>query len=226
MIHRQRGQRSHRAKAEVVRQAAIAAYRQDYPDFGPTLASEKLQARGLEVDHETLRRWLLAERLWERRRRREVHRQRRERRECFGELIQGDGSHHDWLEGRGPRMVLVVMIDDATSRATARFYEAETTEAYMDLLGRYLRKRGRMRWMYVDKDRIFRAEKRDVDYVEPSLTQFKRALKELDIGLILANRPQAKGRVERFNQTAQDRLVKELRLANAKTLEEANEVLE
>jgi len=137
MIHRQRGQRSHRAKAEVVRQAAIAAYRQDYPDFGPTLASEKLQARGLEVDHETLRRWLLAEGLLERRRRREVHRQRRERRECFGELIQGDGSHHDWLEGRGPRMVLVVMIDDATSRATARFYEAETTEAYMDLLGRY-----------------------------------------------------------------------------------------
>jgi hypothetical protein len=141
-------------------------------------------------------------------------------------LVQADGSHHDWLEGRGPWMVLVVMIDDATSKTMARFYPAETTEAYMDLLGRYLRKRGRMTAMYVDRDSIFRAEKKDVDYVQPTLTQFKRALNDLDIGLILANSPQAKGRVERFNKTAQDRLVKELRLAGATTMDGANEIVE
>jgi hypothetical protein len=140
--------------------------------------------------------------------------------------VQADGSHHDWLEGRGEKMVLVVMIDDATSKATARFYPSETTEAYMDLLGRYLRKHGRMKAMYVDRDSIFRAEKSDGYDQRPVLTQFSRALGELEIELILANTPQAKGRVERFNQTAQDRLVKELRLAGASTMEQANAVLD
>jgi hypothetical protein len=123
-------------------------------------------------------------------------------------------------------MVLVVMIDDATSKTMARFYPAETTEAYMDLLGRYLRRRGRMTAMYVDRDSIFRAEDHDPHDPQPTLTQFKRALDELEIDLILANSPQAKGRVERFNKTAQDRLVKELRLAGATTMEQANGVLE
>jgi hypothetical protein len=123
-------------------------------------------------------------------------------------------------------MVLLVMIDDATSKTRARFYPAETTEAYMDLLRRYLRKHGRMTAMYVDRDSIFRAEDHDERDPQPRLTQFKRALQELQIGLILANSPQAKGRVERFNKTAQDRLVKELRLAGACTMEQANEVLE
>jgi hypothetical protein len=226
VVHRQRGRRSHRAKDIRMRQSVIEAYRQDYRGFGPTLAAEKLLERGWAVDHETLRRWLLADGLWERQRKGDPHRQRRDRRECFGELVQADGSHHDWLEGRGPWMVLVVMIDDATSKTIALFYPAETTEAYMDLLGRYLRKRGRMTAMYVDKDSIFRAETRDSDYVQPTLTQFKRALNELEIDLILANSPQAKGRVERFNQTAQDRLVKELRLAKATAMEQANEILD
>jgi hypothetical protein len=123
-------------------------------------------------------------------------------------------------------MVLVVMIDDATSKTAARFYPAETTEAYMDLLGRYVRKQGRMKAMYVDRDSIFRAEKRNAYDPRPVLTQFSRALGELEIELILANTPQAKGRVERFHQTAQDRLVKELRLAGARTIEQANAVLE
>lgn len=226
VVHRQRGQASHRAKDVEMRQAVLEAYRQDYMGFGPTLAAEKLQSRGLAIDHETLRRWLLADGLWQRQRKRDRHRQRRERRECFGELVQADGSHHDWLEGRGPWMVLVVMIDDATSKTVARFYPAETTEAYMDLMSRYLRKRGRMTAMYVDKDSIFRAEKHDADYVQPTLTQFKRALDDLEIVLVLANSPQAKGRVERFNQTAQDRLVKELRLAGATTMQQANKVLD
>jgi hypothetical protein len=209
-----------------MRQLVIGAYRQQYMGFGPTLAAEKLWRGGWVIDHETLRRWLLAEGLWQRQRKRDQHRQRRDRRECWGELVQADGSHHDWLEGRGPWMVLVVMIDDATSKTRARFYPAETTEAYMDLLGRYLRRHGRMAGLYVDRDSIFRAEDHDPHDPQPTLTQFARALEELEIGLILAYSPQAKGRVERFNKTAQDRLVKELRLAGAKTLEQANQVLE
>jgi len=226
VVHRQRGRTSHRSKGVEMRRAVLAAYRRDFMGFGPTMASEKLLALGFSIDHETLRRWLRVEGLWERQRKRDPHRQRRDRRECLGELVQADGSHHDWLEGRGPWMVLVVMIDDATSKTLARFYPAETTEAYMDLLRRYLRKRGRMTAMYVDRDSIFRAEDHDPYDPQPTLTQFKRALDELEIGLILANTPQAKGRVERFNKTAQDRLVKELRLAGATTMEQANEVLE
>jgi len=226
IVHRLRGRPSNRRIDASLRQKVLAAYRQEFMDFGPTFASEKLAQRQLPVAVRTLREWLVAEGLWKRHRKRDRHRQRRDRRPCFGELVQSDGSHHDWLEGRGPWMVLVVMIDDATSKTMARFYPAETTEAYMDLLGRYMRKRGRMTAMYVDRDSIFRAEKKDVDYLQPTLTQFKRALNDLGIGLILANSPQAKGRVERFNKTAQDRLVKELRLAGATTMEEANKVLE
>lgn len=226
VVHKLRGRPSNRRIDPGSRQKILAAYRSDLAGFGPTFAAEKLAQRGLAVAVRTLRQWLVAEGIWQRQRKRDRHRHRRDRRECFGELVQADGSHHDWLEGRGQWMVLVVMIDDATSRTIARFYPAETTEAYMDLLGRYLRKRGRMKAMYVDKDSIFRAEKRDADYVQPTLTQFRRALGELEIDLILANSPQAKGRVERFNKTAQDRLVKELRLAGARTIEQANEVLE
>ncbi len=217
IVHRLRGRPSNRRRPQDLRKQAVEIFRREMPDFGALLASEKLAERGLVVPAGTLRDWLRTEGLLQPRRKRDKHRQRRERRECFGELVQSDGSHHDWLEGRGPRMVLVVMIDDATSKTMARFYPAETTEAYMDLLKRYLRKRGRMTAMYVDRDSIFRAEKKDSDYVQPTLTQFKRALNDLHIGLILANSPQAKGRVERFNKTAQDRLVKELRLVPRST---------
>ena len=140
--------------------------------------------------------------------------------------MQADGSIHDGLEGRGEAMVLVAMIDDATSQVRARFYPAETTEAYMDLLGRYLRRQGRMAAMYVDRDSLFRAEDQHPSDPRPVLTQFSRALQELEIELILAYSPQAKGRVERLFETTQDRLVKELRLAKARTIAQANEVLE
>jgi len=226
VIHRLRGGPSNNRKRPELRQAVLRIYRQDYQDFGPTLAAEKLAEQGLGICGETLRRWLLAEGLWKRKRKRDQHRSRRQRRECFGELVQADGSHHDWLEGRGPRRVLVAMIDDATSKVRARFYPGETTEAYMDLLGRYLRKHGRMRAMYVDRDSIFRAENKHPHDPRPVLTQFSRALDPLEIELILAYSPQAKGRIERFFHTAQDRLVKELRLAGATTIEQANEVLD
>jgi len=226
VIHKLRGRTSNHRIDPQHRQKVLAAYRDQLLGFGPTFAAEKLAAAGLAVAVRTLREWLMTEGLWQRQRKRDQHRQRRERRPCWGELVQADGSHHDWLEGRGPWMVLLVMIDDATSKTIDRFYQAETTEAYMDLLGRYLRKRGRMTAMYVDRDSIFRAEDHDPHDPQPTLTQFKRALNELEIELILANSPQAKGRVERFNKTAQDRLVKELRLAKATTLQEANAVLE
>lgn len=224
IVHRLRGRRSNRALDEGVRREVIQIYRKTYaPDFGPTLAAEKLSEHGLEVGVSTLRRWLLEAGLWERKRRRDKHRSRRDRRACFGELTQADGSHHDWLEGRGPVMVLLVMIDDATSKVVARFYPAETTEGYMDLLGRYVRKRGRMVAMYTDYDSVFWSTDQEG---RPVLTQFGRALEELGIAWIGAGSPQAKGRVERFNGTAQDRLVKELRLAGARTMEQANEILE
>ncbi len=226
LVHRLRGRPSnHRRDARLHRQA-VEVYRKEMADFSLALASEKLRERGLSVPSSTLRDWLVAEGLWQGKRQRDVHRQRRERRPCFGELVQADGSHHDWLEGRGAWMVLVAMIDDANSKVTARFYDGETTEAYMDLLGRYLRKHGRMAALYVDRDSIFRAEDQHPSDPQPTLTQFSRALKELQVELILAHSPQAKGRVERFFQTAQDRLVKELRLAKAKTLPHANEVLD
>lgn len=221
VIHRLRGRPSNRAKGDDLRGRVLSRYRQRYMGFGPTLAAEKLTAEGLVVSDETLRHWLLVAKLWERKRQRDKHRQRRDRRECFGELTQADGSEHDWLEGRGPRMVLLVMIDDATSKVVARFYPAETTEGYMDLLGRYLRKHGRMVAMYTDHDSVFCGQCPDK---KPAKTQFARALEELGIGWIPAGSPQAKGRVERFNGTAQDRLVKELRLAGAATIQQANEV--
>ena len=223
VLHRLRGRSSNRAKGDDLRRRVLSRYREQYLGFGPTLAAEKLTAEKLPVSDETLRNWLLTAGLWQRKRRRDAHRQRRDRRECFGELTQADGSEHDWLEGRGPRMVLLVMIDDATSKTVARFYPAETTEGYMDLLKRYLRKHGRMVAMYTDHDSVFCGECPDK---KPAQTQFARALEELDIGWIPAGSPQAKGRVERFNGTAQDRLVKELRLAGATTLEQANEVLD
>jgi transposase len=226
IVHGLRGRPSNRRIDPAYRDQVLQQYRSELAGFGPTFAAEKLIECGLPVAASTLRQWLLAEGLWQRRRHRDKHRRRRDRRPCRGELVQADGSHHDWLEGRGPRMVLLVMIEDATSRALARFYVAETTEAYMNLLGRYLRRHGRMVAMYVDGDSVFRSEKGHPEDPQPVLTQFGRALQQLGIGLIQAGSPQAKGRVERFNGTAQDRLVKELRLAGVSTLAEANRVLD
>jgi len=222
-VHKLRGRASNRRTDASRRREVIGMYRRDYSDFGPTLASEKLRERRLPVVAETLRLWLIEEQLWKPRRQREKHRSRRQRSGCFGELVQADGSHYDWLEGRGPAMVLLVMIDDATSRVVARFYPAETTEGYMDLMKRYIHKHGRMAALYTDRHSIFWEEDGEGLRVR---TQVTRALEELAIRWIPAHSPQAKGRVERFNGTAQDRLVKELRLAGASTMEQANAVLE
>jgi hypothetical protein len=225
VVHGLRGKPSNRKADDDLRASVLAAYRDRYADFGPTLAQEKLaQVEGLKLGRETLRRWLIEEGLWQRRRRRAPHRSRRPRRGCFGELVQMDASIHNWLEGRGACMVLLTMIDDATSRQMSRFYPEGTTQAHMDLLWRWLKKYGRPVELYTDRHSIFEAQSKGVP-LPLEATQFGRALEELGIGLIRAHSPQAKGRVERSFGTAQDRWVKELRLAKAATLAEANAVL-
>jgi hypothetical protein len=225
LVHGLRGQPSNHRHDEKFRQQVLRAYRQRYGDFGPTLASEKLAEEGLIVAAETLRLWLLTAGLWERRRQRDPHRSRRPRRSCFGELVQMDASIHDWLEGRGEELVLIAMIDDATSRVEARFYPAGTVETHMELLRIWLRRYGRPLGLYTDRHSIF--EPQDKGKALPDgVTQFGRALQELEIELIRARSPQAKGRVERLFGTAQDRWVRELRLAGATTAEQANRVLQ
>jgi hypothetical protein len=225
IIHGLRGRASNHQAPKKHKRAVLAAYRRRYADFGPTFASEKLAAEDLVVCPQTLRRWLIEAGLWQRRRRRDPHRCRRPRRACFGELVQMDASIHDWLEGRGEDPVLISMIDDATSYLLARFYPAATTEAHLDLAARWLRRHGRPQALYTDRHSIF--EPQDKGQALPDAeTQFGRALRELDVDHIRARSPQAKGRVERSFGTAQDRWVKELRLAKATTCEQANAVLE
>ena len=225
LVHGLRGRPSNHHADPDLHGQVLRAYRQSYRDFGPTLACEKLAAEGLTVGVETLRRWLLAAGLWERKRHRDPHRSRRPRRACFGELVQMDASIHEWLEGRGESMVLIGLIDDATGRVAAKFYPAGTVEAHLDLLGVWLRRYGRPVAVYTDRHSIF--EPQDKGKALPDgVTQFGRALAELDVELIRAHSPQAKGRVERLFGTAQDRWVKELRLAKVTTIDRANELLE
>jgi transposase len=229
LVHRLRGQPSLRRKAPELRQRVLARYNERYWDFGPTLAAEYLEAEGLKLDHETLRRWLIAEGRRAVRRRRQRHRQWRERKACLGQMVQLDGSHHDWFEGRRDKCVLMVMVDDATGRLWAQFFEEETTHASYDVFETWVRRHGLPRSLYVDRDSIYRCEgvasvAEQLAGKEPQ-TQFGRAMATLDVELILANSPQAKGRVERMNGVLQDRLVKALRLAGINDLESANHFL-
>ena len=222
---RRRGRRASNGIAPELRREILGVVRERYEDFAPTLAWEKLtEVHGYEVSVETLRKWMVAEGLWRSKKRpgARVH-QSRPRRPALGELVQIDGSPHAWFEDRGRRCTLIVFIDDATSRLMAlRFAEAETTEAYMKTLRGYLDQHGRPVAIYSDKHSIFRVNQKDR---EGDLTQFTRVLKTLDIQPIHANTPQAKGRVERANQTLQDRLVKELRLRGIDDIESANAFL-
>lgn len=228
--HRLRGRASARRKPTELREQVLALCDEErYEGFGPTLMAEHLLKAKLVVDHETLRRWRIAQGQHTVRQRKAKHRQWRERKACFGEMVQLDGSHHDWFEGRGPKCVLMVMVDDATNRMSCRFFEAETTRASYDVLEGWIRKYGKPVSLYVDRDSIYRCE--GAPSVAEQLagkvpqTQFGRAMEELGIKLILANSPQAKGRVERMNGTLQDRLVKEMRLAGVKDIEGANRFL-
>lgn len=231
LVHRGRGRRSNRRLEQGVREKVVAAHQARYADFGPTHACEKLASDdGLLVSVDTLERILKEAGLWRRMRRGRKHRSRRERRGCFGEMVQMDGSPHDWFEGRGPRCVLMDLVDDATGRTYARFFPEETTRAALESFGGWVALHGIPRSVYVDRDSIYRNDRvatveEELAGQEP-LTQFGRAMKELDVTLIKAHSPQAKGRVERKNRTFQDRLPKELRLAGISTIEDANRFLD
>ena len=221
LVHRLRGRPGNRRLLAELRDRVIKRHQERYADFGPTLACEKLAEEGLILSPDTLRALLKERGLWERRRRRSCHRKRRERRSCLGSLVQMDGSHHDWFEGRGGVCVLMVMIDDATNLTYARFYAAETSVAAFDVFGRWVARQGLPRSLYVDRHSIYR----DEDHPDRP-TQFGRAMKALSVELIQAHSPQAKGRVERRNAVFQDRLVKEMRLRNISDMAGANALLE
>ncbi len=231
LVHRLRGRAGLRRKPAAVRTQVLALYAEErYADFGPTLLAEELGQAGIVVDHDTVRRWLLAAGKITVRRRKQAHRQWRERKPCFGAMVQLDGSHHDWFEGRREKCVLMVMVDDATNRMRARFSEEETTHASYDVFEGWVRQHGPPSSVYVDRDSIYCCEGKPSIAEQLAgkerLTQFGRAMEHLGVELILANSPQAKGRVERMNGVLQDRLVKALRLAKINDLESANQFLE
>jgi len=224
--HRARGRRSNNQTNGAVRDYALSLIRESYADFGPTLATEKLfEDHGLTVSRETVRKWMMAEGLWLKKAARRAFHQPRLRRERYGELIQIDGSDHRWFEDRADPCTLLVFIDDATSKLMElRFVRSESTVSYFAALERYLTAHGRPVAFYSDKHTVFRVAKKDASG-GAGMTQFGRALSELNIEILCANSSQAKGRVERANRTLQDRLVKELRLAGVTGIEDGNAFL-
>jgi transposase len=237
VVHGLRGRPSNRRIDEALEKSAVKILAADvYQGFGPTLAAEYLgKKHQIEASKETVRKWMMASKLWRAKKEKikQVH-VWRPRRNRFGELVQWDTSEHDWLEGRGEELYLIAMIDDATSRLLARFVRHDTTAENMRLLWSYLERFGRPLAFYTDKASLFQtAEKRkrdepgvEKDAVEMPPTQIGRALRELGITWIPAHSAQAKGRVERNFRTAQDRLVKGMRVAGVKTIEEANQYLQ
>jgi hypothetical protein len=227
LVSKKRGMLSNHAYPSAVKRAIIALVKAHYHDFGPTLIAEKLDEKhDIQVSRETLRQWLIEAGIWQnrRQRRQRVH-QPRYRRDCFGELIQIDGSEHCWFEERGPKCTLLVYIDDATSRLLElRFANAESTFDYFHSTRRYLEQHGKPVAFYSDKHSVFRVNRVGATS-GTGLTQFGRALHELNIDIIYTNSSQAKGRVERANKTLQDRLIKELRLEGIDTIEQANAYL-
>jgi len=231
VIHRSRGEQSHGAIEAGVKRKAVRLCRTRYEGFGPTLASEKLwELDGIEVSRETLRGWFKEGQIEYRKRRLRPHREWRERKRHFGEMVQMDGSHHDWFEGRAPWCVLMGYVDDATGNVYGRFYEYEGTMPVMDSLRRYFRRYGLPESVYLDKHSTYKQSgKASVEAElrgEELLSEVERALKELGVRVIHADSPQAKGRIERLFGTFQDRLVKEMRLVGVSSIEEGNRFLE
>jgi transposase len=226
LISKRRGQPSNNRLSEKTIKRARQLLRSRYPDFGPTLATEKLAIEGVSLSVETVRQLLIGEGLWKAKSlRRLVIHQLRERRARLGELVQIDGSPHDWFEGRAAKCTLLVFVDDATSRLMyLQFVAAETTFNYFAGVRSYITAFGKPLAFYSDKFGVFRVNIPNA-LSGTGLTQFGRALKELQIELICAHSPQAKGRVERANQTLQDRLTKELRLRGIGTVTAANAYL-
>jgi transposase len=225
--HAARGKPSNRKLPKKLKNRIVRLYTTTYPDFGPTLFTEKLEEReGIVISRETARAWLMGEGLWKKQRRRKAHRQWRERKARFGEMLQMDGSHHDWFEGRGPRCVLMAYSDDATGSVYGRFYGYEGTIPAMDSFTRYITKYGIPMSVYLDKHTTYKSWARRDEFREAEpVSQFGRALAELGVKMLHAHSPQAKGRIERLFNTFQDRLVKEMRLRGVSTIPEANRFL-
>jgi transposase len=232
--HRGAGRVSARAKPAKFRRRVLQLVREKYGGgagerFGPTLAAEHLASEdGMRMDAETLRRWMLEEGLWSRRRKRKPYRQRRQRRRHFGELVQMDGSFHDWLEGRGPDGCMMNMTDDATSEVELRLGEEETIWAAANTLRAWIEKHGVPQALYVDWKNVYKRAPTQREQLrgEEPVTQFGRMCEKLGIEIIAAGSPQAKGRVERNHGTHQDRLIKKMRRKKIRTHEQANEYLQ
>jgi len=228
LVSGHRGKQSNNKISSRKQESIMSIVRRHYYDFGPTLTCEKLdELHGIIVSRETVRKWMIYEGLWrtKKKKKRQIH-QLRDRRTRYGEMIQIDGSPHDWFEGRRAKCTLIVYIDDATGRLMKlKFFESETTESYMDTAYEYIKEFGRPRVLYSDRHGIFKVNQKDTIKGD-ELAQLGRAMKTLDIELITANSPQAKGRVEKANRLLQDRLVEELRLKKIDTIDAANEFLD
>jgi transposase len=227
LISNKRNKRSNRAISDEIRTKALVLVDEHYHDYGATLITEKLYERHqIKIGKETMRRWLIQTERRQAKRTKPIKiRQLRARRDCFGELIQIDGSIHDWFEGRGEKCTLLVFIDDATSKlVNLMFVPEESTLGYFAALDEYIKQHGKPRSIYTDKHAVFKVNTPG-GWNTTGLTQFGRALKQLNIEAIFAHSPEAKGRVERANNTLQDRLVKELRYFGISTITEANKFL-
>nr|WP_223217217.1 ISNCY family transposase [Rhizobium cauense] len=224
--HQAIGRPSNNRISSGVRDYVLSIVRERYSDFGPTLAAEKLlEEHGVTVSRETLRKWMSGAGIWFSRKQRRTFHQPRPRREAYGELVQIDGSEHRWFEDRGPSCSLLVFVDDATGKLMQlRFVRSESAFSYFGALALYLERHGAPVAFYSDKHSVFRVAKKDAKAGQ-GITQFGRALCELNIEILCANSSQAKGRVERMNRTLQDRLVKELRLAGIGDMEAGNDFL-
>ena len=229
--HRSRGKESNRRLPKKLIERVVWLYQNKYQGFGPTLTAEKLfELEGIHVSKETVRMYLLEAGQWQKSRKVRTHRQWRERKDHCGEMVQMDGSHHDWFEGRRSKCVLMGYIDDATGRIFCRFYEYEGTIPAMDSFKRYIRKYGIAMSVYFDKHTTYKSTSEpsiedEINGTEP-LSEFGRALTELGVEIIHAHSPQAKGRIERLFKTLQDRLVKDMTIRGISTIEEANKFLE
>ena len=226
LISKQRGKKSNHSLSKVLKKEVIEVILQNYPDFGPTFAHEKvMENHKISLSISSIRNIMIENKIWISRKVKpvKVH-QRRAPRECYGELEQADGSYHDWFEGRAPECCLIVVIDDATSRLMwLQFVKWESCFSYFRAIKGYIKKYGKPLSFYTDRLAVFETtRKTDKNYKD---TQFHRALSKLGIKLILAGSPQAKGRVERVNGTLQDRLIKEMRLAGISSMEEGNAFL-
>jgi hypothetical protein len=230
LVHLSRGRPSTRRRPQALREMVLALCRTEFSSLGPTLAAEKLAERGYEVDHETLRRWLIADGQWRRRRKRGRHRMQRERKAQFGEMVQFDGSHHAWFGPEHPKACLMNLVDDATGVSMALMDEEETTEAAFRCLWKWVERYGIPRALYLDRKSVYLALRpptlEEQLAGEEPLTAFGLACKKLGIVLITAYSPQAKGRVERKHGVYQDRFLQELRLQGITTIAGANALLD